>query len=141
MIFALADMGKTNDALKLFQLINPINHAPNAELARRYKVEPYVIVAGVYGVAPHRGRGGWTWYTGAAGWCYRAGLEAILGLKRLGTQLQVAPKVPDTWDAFSVDYNYNDISFRLQFARRKAGVVAEAKPKEIDLTKVKKGQV
>ncbi len=65
-------------------MLNPINHALTPEAADRYKVEPYVIAADVYSTAPHEGRGGWTWYTGSAGWMYRAGIEGLLGLSRAG---------------------------------------------------------
>jgi len=135
MVFALSELGQREDALRLLQMINPVNHALNAEAARRYKVEPYAMVADVYGVAPHRGRGGWTWYTGAAGWAYRAGLEAILGIERRGSKLIVNPKVPQVWNEFSVDYTYGDKTFTLKFTR---GGKAPSKP--IDLAKVKPGE-
>src|SRR3990167_4628440 len=83
-----------------FALLNPINHARTAEESQRYKVEPYVVAADVYGVAPHTGRGGWTWYTGAAGWMYRAGIEGILGIRREGAWLIVAPCISAAWPAF-----------------------------------------
>ncbi len=78
----------------LFALLNPINHALTPESAARYKVEPYVVAADVYSIAPHEGRGGWTWYTGSAGWMYRAGIEGILGLTRSGDALLLDPCLP-----------------------------------------------
>ena len=78
---------KANRRVDLFSLLNPINHARTPEEVDRYKVEPYVVAADVYSVAPHVGRGGWTWYTGAAGWMYRAGIEGILGIRREGEDL------------------------------------------------------
>jgi len=84
----------------LFALLNPINHARTPEETERYRVEPYVVAADVYSVAPHAGRGGWTWYTGAAGWMYRAGVEGILGIRREGEVLVVAPCIPAAWPGF-----------------------------------------
>ncbi|WP_196503322.1 GH36-type glycosyl hydrolase domain-containing protein [Aestuariivirga litoralis] len=137
MVFALSELGRPDDALQLLQMINPVNHASSPELAKRYKVEPYVIAADVYGVAPHRGRGGWTWYTGAAGWAYRAGLEAILGLERKGSMLQVSPRVPESWNDFTAEYSFQGKRITLQLSRGSKS----AKPKMIDLAKVKPGEV
>lgn len=100
-ILAFARLGQGDKAAALFALLNPINHARTAEAAERYKVEPYVVAADVYSVAPHIGRGGWTWYTGAAGWMYRAGIEGILGLCREGPWLVVAPCLPAAWPGYS----------------------------------------
>jgi cyclic beta-1,2-glucan synthetase len=86
----------------LFALLNPINHARTPEEVARYKVEPYAIAADVYSVAPHVGRGGWTWYTGAAGWMYRAGVEGILGLRREGEVLILDPCIPPDWPGFEI---------------------------------------
>ena len=99
-ILALAQLEEGGAAFELFAMLNPINHARNAEAVERYKVEPYVMAADVYSVAPHVGRGGWTWYTGSAAWMYRAGLEGILGIRREGAFLLVDPRIPDTWPAF-----------------------------------------
>ena len=99
-IHAFAKQGEGDKAADLFALLNPINHARNLAGVDRYKVEPYVVAADVYSVAPHTGRGGWTWYTGAAGWMYRAGIEAILGLRREGAFLVVAPCLPKAWPGF-----------------------------------------
>ena len=100
-IMAWAALGKAEKAVELFALVNPINHASSPEATARYKVEPYVVAADVYSVAPHAGRGGWTWYTGSAGWMYRAGIEAILGIRREGPWLVVAPCIPKHWPGFS----------------------------------------
>lgn len=99
-ILAFAKLGDGKAAMDLFALLNPINHARTPVDAERYKVEPYVVAADVYSVAPHVGRGGWTWYTGAAGWMYRAGIEGILGLRRAGTMLMVEPCLPEDWPGF-----------------------------------------
>lgn len=85
----------------LFALVNPINHAREPDDVARYRVEPYVVAADVYSVAPHAGRGGWTWYTGAAGWMHRAGLEGILGIRREGDELVIDPCLPVDWPGFN----------------------------------------
>lgn len=99
-ILAYAKMGQGARAVELFGLLNPINHSSTPTDASRYKVEPYVVAADVYSVAPHIGRGGWTWYTGSAGWMYRAGVEGILGLRREGTTLVLSPCLPAAWPGF-----------------------------------------
>ncbi len=103
-IYALTQMksqtGTGNKAHALFELLNPINHALTPEAAERYKVEPYAVAADVYSVAPHIGRGGWTWYTGSAGWMYRAGMEGILGIQREGDSLVIDPCIPSSWPGF-----------------------------------------
>ena len=88
----------------LFRMLNPIYRADSPEKAARYKVEPYVISADVYGVPPHVGRGGWTWYTGSAGWMYRLGIEAILGLRRSGQEPTSGPMHPQTVDGLYMTY-------------------------------------
>jgi cyclic beta-1,2-glucan synthetase len=99
-ILAFAGMGAGDRAHALFALVNPINHALTPADAQRYKVEPYVLAADVYSVAPHAGRGGWTWYTGSAAWMYRAGVEGILGIRREGDFLVVAPCIPAIWPGY-----------------------------------------
>ena len=85
-IIAFAALGQGDKAAELFSLLNPINHTRTRAGVLRYKVEPYVVAADVYSVAPHVGRGGWTWYTGSAGWMYRAGIEVILGFASKATR-------------------------------------------------------
>ena len=99
-ILAFAKLGQAGKAVDLFALLNPINHARTRDEVDRYKVEPYVIAADVYSVSPHVGRGGWTWYTGSAAWMLRAGVEGILGLRREGALLVVAPSIPAEWPGF-----------------------------------------
>jgi cyclic beta-1,2-glucan synthetase len=99
-ILAFAKLRDGNRAAGLFALLNPVNHARMPTDTARYKVEPYVVAADVYSVAPHVGRGGWTWYTGSAGWMYRAGVEGILGIRREGNFLVVNPCIPDSWLGF-----------------------------------------
>jgi cyclic beta-1,2-glucan synthetase len=100
-ILAFAEMGDADKAAELFALVNPINHARTPEEVERYRVEPFVVAADVYSVAPHAGRGGWTWYTGSAAWMYRAGVEGILGIRREGAFLVVNPRMPTTWPGFA----------------------------------------
>ena len=101
-VMALAKLGEGDKAFKLFAMLNPINHARTRSDVLRYKVEPYVVAADVYARAPHIGRGGWTWYTGSAGWLQRAGIEAILGLRLKGGFLHLDPCIPKSWPAFQV---------------------------------------
>jgi len=102
---ALAQMGRRDSAFELLDMVTPTSHAANAEAAGLYKVEPYVVAADIYGVAPHMGRGGWSWYTGSAAWMYRTALESVLGLTvEAGKSLRLKPCVPDQWPAYSVRY-------------------------------------
>ncbi len=100
-ILAQVKLGNGDAAGQLFAMLNPINHALTAEAADRYKVEPYVIAADVYSSPPHAGRGGWTWYTGSAGWMYRAGVEGLLGLNRAGENIVLNPCFPKDWPKLS----------------------------------------
>ncbi len=113
-IWAFAELGEGEKAAALFRLINPIYHADTPEKAARYKVEPYVIAADVYGVSPHEGRGGWTWYTGSSGWMYRLGIEGILGVRRQGETLQIKPQIPPSWSGFEVVYRYGRSRYRIK---------------------------
>ncbi|WP_449395965.1 GH36-type glycosyl hydrolase domain-containing protein [Devosia riboflavina] len=112
-ILAFARLGQGQKAYDLFSLVNPINHASTQEAVSRYKVEPYVVAADVYSVAPHTGRGGWTWYTGSAGWMYRAGIEGILGLRREGDMLVVEPCLPADWPEFTATVNINRTRYEI----------------------------
>ena len=87
-------LGRIEEGYELFQLLNPILHADTSEKAARYRVEPYVVAADVYGAPPFTGQGGWTWYTGSSGWMYRLGVEGFLGLKKRGDRLEVDPRIP-----------------------------------------------
>jgi cyclic beta-1,2-glucan synthetase len=101
-VFAWAALGRADRAGELFALINPVNHAVTPLQAERYRVEPYVVAADVYSVEPYVGRGGWTWYTGSSGWLFRAGLEAVLGVRLTGDHVRLAPCLPPTWDRATV---------------------------------------
>ena len=94
-------------------MINPVNHALTAAATAVYKTEPYVVAADVYALAPHTGRGGWSWYTGSAGWLYRLILETLLGLTLEKDKLHLAPRVPADWDTYSVDYRYRDTTYHI----------------------------
>ncbi|WP_323013047.1 GH36-type glycosyl hydrolase domain-containing protein [Devosia sp.] len=117
-IMAFARLGLSEKAHDLFALVNPINHASDIQSVARYKVEPYVVAADVYSVPPHIGRGGWTWYTGSAGWMYRAGIEGILGLRRQGDVLVVDPCLPADWPEFSATLSLAGTSCEVIVRRR-----------------------
>ena len=113
-IIAFAMLGDGDKAGALFSLINPINHALSADAARRYAVEPYVIAADVYSVPPLAGRGGWTWYTGSAGWMYRAGVERILGLRVQASELILDPCIPRAWPGFEMTYRHGTAQYAIR---------------------------
>ena len=112
-VMAFAALGEGEKAAALFSLLNPINHTRTRSDVHRYKVEPYVIAADVYGVAPHVGRGGWTWYTGSAGWMQRAGVESILGLRLEGDILGLDPCVPKTWPGFKMTVRFRSARYEI----------------------------
>jgi cellobiose phosphorylase len=114
---AFARMGDARLAWELFGIINPVNHAKSAATAAIYKVEPYVIAADVYSRAPHTGRGGWTWYTGSAGWMYRLITESLLGLRLEVNRLYVAPRLPAGWERFQVHYRYRETVYHITVVR------------------------
>ncbi len=111
-IWAWAKLGDGDEALRLFQTINPIARADSAAAVQRYKVEPYVISADVYAAPPHVGRGGWTWYTGSAGWMYRLGVEGMLGLRRAGDEVWLDPCIAQDWPEFRLRLQHGDACYR-----------------------------
>ncbi|HDL8781282.1 TPA: glycosyl transferase, partial [Yersinia enterocolitica] len=113
-IFAFAELGEGDKACDLFALLNPINHGNTPAGVERYKVEPYVVAADVYSVAPHVGRGGWTWYTGSAGWMHRAGIEGILGIRREGKELVIHPCIPASWLGFEATVNLANTRYAIR---------------------------
>jgi cyclic beta-1,2-glucan synthetase len=113
-VMAFAALGEGDKAAALFTLLNPINHARTRSDVHRYKAEPYVIAADVYGTVPHVGRGGWTWYTGSAGWMWRAGVESILGLRLENDVLRVDPCIPKTWPRFGMTVRFHSARYELQ---------------------------
>lgn len=113
---ALAKLG-SHRAWEYFELINPLRHGATRQAIATYKVEPYVVAADVYAVPPHVGRGGWTWYTGSAGWMYRLIIESLLGLKLEANRLYVEPLMPPEWGTFSVDYVFHETTYRIVVER------------------------
>ena len=105
-VIAFAELGQGDRAAELFGYLNPVSHSDSAEASERYRVEPYVVAADVYGEPPHVGRGGWTWYTGSAGWLYRAGIEWILGFKWRGERLVIDPCIPTSWPGFEITFRH-----------------------------------
>ena len=112
-IMAVARLGNGDEAMELFHMLNPINHTRTAADVERYKVEPYVTPGDVYAHAAHAGRGGWTWYTGSAGWMYRAGLESILGLTRRGDTFALDPCIPAAWPAYSITWRFGRTRYEI----------------------------
>ncbi|MBL6613052.1 MAG: glycosyl transferase [Reyranella sp.] len=112
-IMGFAALGQGDKATELFALVNPINHTSTRAGVLRYKVEPYVVAADVYSVPPHVGRGGWTWYTGSAGWLYRAGVESILGLKVKADSLLIDPCIPNTWPGFEITLRHRGAVYEI----------------------------
>ncbi|HET8531551.1 MAG TPA: glycosyl hydrolase family 65 protein, partial [Methylomirabilota bacterium] len=106
-VMAFAALGNGDKANELFSILNPINRASTRAGVHRYKVEPYVAAADVYAEYPHVGRGGWTWYTGSAGWMYRAGLEWLLGFRLRGAVLHLDPCIPRGWRRFDITFRYH----------------------------------
>jgi cyclic beta-1,2-glucan synthetase len=112
--WAFAQMQGGLEAEALFRLLNPVLRARTDEAVTRYRVEPYVVAADIYGSPPHTGRGGWTWYTGSAAWLYRFGVERVLGLQRRGRMLYVDPRMPPDWTEFSLIYRPADAEYRVR---------------------------
>jgi len=111
---AFAAVGDGDRTASLLAMLNPINHSRTPSEAQRYKVEPYVVAADIYSHPAHLGRGGWTWYTGAAGWMYRAGLESLLGLRRHGNDLLLDPCIPRHWPGFKLFYRFGAARYEIE---------------------------
>jgi cyclic beta-1,2-glucan synthetase len=112
-VLAFAQLGDGDRAWELFSLLNPVNHGRTAEEVSQYRAEPYVVAADVYSVPPHVGRGGWTWYTGSAGWMHRVGIEAILGITLRGGALHIDPCIPRRWPGFEVLFAPHGASYQV----------------------------
>jgi cyclic beta-1,2-glucan synthetase len=112
-VIAFAMLGDGDKAGELFSILNPINHSNTRAGVHRYKVEPYVTCADVYSMPPHTGRGGWTWYTGSAGWMYRAGLEWILGFRLRGETLLFDPCIPNSWRGYEMTFRYRSTRYEI----------------------------
>ncbi len=111
---AFAALGDSRRAWELFTMLDPIRHADSAAAIALYKVEPYVIASDVYALPPHAGRGGWTWYTGSAGWMLRFMLESVLGLRIEADQLRMSPCCPEHWSSFELNYRWRDTLYRIE---------------------------
>jgi cyclic beta-1,2-glucan synthetase len=111
---AAALLGQGDRAKEYFDLLSPVRHTMTPEQVERYHVEPYVVVADIYGEPPHTGRGGWTWYTGSAGWLYRVMLESILGFRLRGDRLRVEPCIPKAWKSFTLTYRHRSATYRVR---------------------------
>lgn len=120
---AFAKMGDTSHAWDLFNMINPVNHGSTPEEIAVYKVEPYVIAADVYAVAPHVGRGGWTWYTGSSGWMYRLIVESLLGLTLAGDKLSFTPCFPADWQQFTLNYQFRATQYQIKVMKRQEAML------------------
>jgi cyclic beta-1,2-glucan synthetase len=106
-------LGDGERAAELFAMLNPVNRAASRAGVHAYKVEPYVVAADIYAEPPHARRGGWTWYTGAAGWMYRAGVEHLLGVTRRGSTLCFDPCIPPRWPGFRVRYRHGSANYEI----------------------------
>jgi cyclic beta-1,2-glucan synthetase len=118
LIAAFAELGRPEKALELFHLCNPVTRASTREKAENYKVEPYVAVADIYSHPSHTGRGGWSWYTGSAGWLYRAGLEWILGLRLQGDHFTLNPCIPPSWPGYQLTFRHGASTYDITVENR-----------------------
>ena len=126
-VMAMARLGSGDEAAELFHMLNPVNHTRTPADVDRYKAEPYVVAADVYAHPAHAGRGGWTWYTGSAGWMYRAGLESILGLRREGSTFEIDPCIPSSWPGFAIAWRFGRTRYEIDVTnpeRRCRGVAS-----------------
>ena len=114
LIMAFAKLRNNQRVWELLNMINPINHGKTAEDAAIYKVEPYVVAADVYSNVSHAGRGGWTWYTGSAGWFYRLITESFLGLRKKGNKIEIIPCIPKEWESYTIHYRYKSSMYHIQ---------------------------
>ncbi|MFU0503524.1 GH36-type glycosyl hydrolase domain-containing protein [Pseudaminobacter sp. NGMCC 1.201702] len=118
-VIALAEMGRAEEAYRCLSMLNPVSHSLDEAAAEHYRVEPYVVAADIYSEGEKAGRGGWTWYTGSAGWLYRAAVESILGIRREGERLFVDPVLPGNWDGYSARLKLADAVYHIEVVRRK----------------------
>jgi cyclic beta-1,2-glucan synthetase len=116
-VMAFALLGENDRAWELFSMLNPVHHGRTPRQIATYKVEPYVVAADVYAIPPHTGRGGWTWYTGSAGWMYRLLLETLLGANLEGDRLRLAPRMPKPWPGFKIHYRFRQTLYHITISR------------------------
>jgi cellobiose phosphorylase len=137
---AFAQMGDGERAWELFSMLNPVHHGGTASQIAVYKVEPYVVAADVYAVAPHEGRGGWTWYTGSAGWMYRLLVETLLGANLEGERLRITPLLPGAWTGFKIHYRYRQTVYHITVTRN-AAELAGASSLSVDGVEMPEGTI
>jgi cellobiose phosphorylase len=118
---AFAERGDNTRAWELLSMINPVHHTQTPEKTAIYKNEPYVVSADVYAVSPHTGRGGWSWYTGSAGWLYRLMLETLLGLRLEEGTLKFKPCLPADWKEYKIHYRYRETTYHISVVQRTDG--------------------
>ena len=136
-IMALLKTGNFDKAYEYFQMINPINRSLTKDDVMKYKVEPYVIAADIYSAEGYEGCGGWTWYTGSAGWFYRVGIEEILGLKRNGQKLMINPKLPKHLRNVKITYKYQESIYNIEIiVGDKNKLVVNDKPQKDNTVKL-----
>jgi len=124
-VMAMARLGSGDEAAEIFHLLNPVNHTRTEAELQRYKGEPYVLAGDVFAHPAHAGRAGWTWYTGSAGWMYRAGLESLLGLRRRGATFGLDPCIPAAWPAYRIAWRFGATDYAIEVTnpeRRSRGV-------------------
>jgi cellobiose phosphorylase len=124
-VMSFAALGDSRRAWELFALINPLTHGATAEAIATYRVEPYVVAADVYAVPPHTGRGGWTWYTGSAGWMYRLITESLLGLRLDVDKLRFAPCPCDGWSSYKIHYRYRETFYHITIRNHGSGLAVK----------------
>jgi cyclic beta-1,2-glucan synthetase len=119
-VMAMARLGSGDEAVELFHMLNPVNHTRTPAQVERYQAEPYVVAGDVSSHLHHAGRAGWSWYTGSAGWMYRAGLESILGLERRGSSFEVNPCIPSSWPEYSITWRFGRTRYEITVSNPRA---------------------
>jgi len=122
---AFALLGDGDRAEAVLDMLNPIRHTGDAKAIERYRLEPYVVAADVYSQPPHKGRGGWSWYTGSAGWFYRVVMETLLGFELSGSKLRLQPRLPKDWPGFELTYRFKRSTYRIRVEQVAKGVTAQ----------------
>lgn len=140
-VIAETMLNLNSKAQAFFNIVNPIEHSKTKEAVNRYKVEPYVIAADVYGEGNLLGRGGWTWYTGSSSWFYKAGIEYILGLKINEGILSIKPCVPKKWKEYKIRYEYGTSVYNITVKNPNESEDNEVKEFYVDGLKIEEKQV
>jgi len=113
-VMAFAALADTERTWQLLAMLNPINHGSSPDSVALYKTEPYVLASDVYALEPHAGRGGWTWYSGSAGWMYRLIVESVLGLRRCADKLSIEPCIPRDWTSYKMNYRFGETAYLIE---------------------------